>query len=79
MHYLFVLPAVLVALVLWASLESDDVGRAGQRILPWLLACLGAGLALLYNQVRTLCLLLLVALASRCCTRTLGTTCARAG
>lgn len=62
-HYLFVLPAVLVALVLWATLGNEDVGRAGQRVLPWLLACLGAGLALLYNQVRTLCLLLLVAAA----------------
>lgn len=61
-HYLFVLPAVLVALVLWATLAGEEVGSAGQRVLPWLLACLGAGLALLYNQVRTLCLLLLVAL-----------------
>lgn len=60
-HYLFVLPALLVALVLWATLGNEDVGRAGQRVLPWLLACLGSGLALMYNQVRTLCLLLLVA------------------
>jgi len=60
-HYLFVLPALLVALVLWTTLGNEDVGRTGQRVLPWLLACLGSGLALMYNQVRTLCLLLLVA------------------
>ncbi|MGE8259181.1 MAG: diguanylate cyclase [Stenotrophomonas sp.] len=60
-HYLFVLPAFLVALVLWTTLGNEDVGRTGQRVLPWLLACLGSGLALMYNQVRTLCLLLLVA------------------
>ena len=55
------LPALLVALVLWATLGNEDVGRAGQRVLPWLLACLGSGLALMYNQVRTLCLLLVAA------------------
>ena len=60
-HYLFVLPAVLVAVVLWAALGNEDVASPAQRILPWLLACLGAGLALLYHQVRTLCLLLVVA------------------
>ena len=60
-HYLFVLPAVLVALVLCATLGSEDVGHPAQRVLPWLLACLGAGLALLYHQMRSLCLLLLVA------------------
>lgn len=60
-HYLFVLPAVLVAVMLWAALGNEDVASPAQRILPWLLACLGAGLALLYHQVRTLCLLLVVA------------------
>ncbi|HHA2504830.1 TPA: diguanylate cyclase [Stenotrophomonas maltophilia] len=60
-HYLFVLPAVLVAVVLWAAVGNEDVASPAQRILPWLLACLGAGLALLYHQVRTLCLLLVVA------------------
>ncbi len=60
-HYLFVLPAVLVVLVLWMALGTEDVASPAQRILPWLLACLGAGLALLYHQMRTLCLLLLVA------------------
>jgi GGDEF domain-containing protein len=60
-HYLFVLPAVLVALVLWAALGNEDVASPAQRVLPWLLASLGAGLALLYHQVRTLCLLLVVA------------------
>lgn len=61
-HYLFVLPAVLVVLVLWMALGNEDVASPAQRILPWLLACLGAGLALLYHQMRTLCLLLVVAL-----------------
>lgn len=60
-HYLFVLPAVLVVLVLWMALGTEDVASPAQRILPWLLACLGAGLALLYHQIRTLCLLLVVA------------------
>ena len=60
-HYLFVLPAVLVVLVLWMALGTEDVASPAQRILPWLLACLGAGLALLYHQMRTLCLLLVVA------------------
>ncbi|MDH1231142.1 GGDEF domain-containing protein [Stenotrophomonas sp. GD03930] len=60
-HYLFVLPAVLVALLLWTALGNEDVASPAQRILPWLLASLGAGLALLYHQVRALCLLLLVA------------------
>ncbi|WP_433897197.1 diguanylate cyclase [Stenotrophomonas geniculata] len=60
-HYLFVLPAVLVAVVLWAALGNEDVASPTQRVLPWLLACLGAGLALLYHQVRALCLLLVVA------------------
>jgi hypothetical protein len=43
------------------ALGTEDVASPAQRILPWLLACLGAGLALLYHQVRTLCLLLVVA------------------
>ncbi|MDV9041165.1 GGDEF domain-containing protein [Stenotrophomonas sp. RAC2] len=60
-HYLFVLPAVLVAVVVWTALDAADVASPAQRILPWLLACLGAGLALLYHQVRALCLLLVVA------------------
>ncbi|MFL4597487.1 diguanylate cyclase [Stenotrophomonas maltophilia] len=60
-HYLFVLPAVLVALLLWTALGNEDVASPAQRILPWLLASLGAGLALLYHQVRALCPLLLVA------------------
>lgn len=60
-HYLFVLPAVLVAVVVWTALDTADVASPAQRVLPWLLACLGAGLALLYHQVRTLCLLLVVA------------------
>lgn len=60
-HYLFVLPAMLVVLVLWMALGTEDVASPAQRILPWLLACLGAGLALLYHQIRTLCLLLVVA------------------
>lgn len=60
-HYLFVLPAVLVAVVLWAALGNEDVASPAQRVLPWLLACLSAGLALLYHQVRALCLLLVVA------------------
>jgi len=62
-HYLFVLPAVLVVLVLWMALGTEDVASPAQRILPWLLACLGAGLALLYHQMRTLCLLLVAAVA----------------
>lgn len=60
-HYLFVLPALLVAVVVWTALDTADVASPAQRILPWLLACLGAGLALLYHQVRPLCLLLVVA------------------
>ncbi|MCF3485563.1 diguanylate cyclase [Stenotrophomonas maltophilia] len=62
-HYLFVLPAVLVVLVLWMALGTEDVASPAQRILPWLMACLGAGLALLYHQMRTLCLLLVAAVA----------------
>lgn len=60
-HYLFVLPALLVALILWAVTPDGEVGSAGQQVLPWLLACLGIGLALAYNRVRVLCLLLVTA------------------
>lgn len=60
-HYLFVLPALVVALVLWSATPDSDVAGAGQRLLPWLLACLGVGLAVAYHQMRALCLLLLLA------------------
>ncbi|KAF1013173.1 MAG: Diguanylate cyclase VdcA [Stenotrophomonas maltophilia] len=60
-QYLFALPALGVALVLWAAIPDADVGSAGQRVLPWLLAGLGVGLAVAYHQMRALCLLLTMA------------------
>ncbi|WMJ71032.1 GGDEF domain-containing protein [Stenotrophomonas sp. 24(2023)] len=60
-HYLFTLPALAVALALWAATPATEVGSAGQHILPWLLACLGVGLAIAYHQMRALCLLLVMA------------------
>ncbi|MCW6029346.1 GGDEF domain-containing protein [Stenotrophomonas sp. SRS1] len=62
-HYLFVLPAVLVALGLWAATPAAEAGSSVHRLLPMVLACLGVGLALIYNRVRALCLMLAIALA----------------
>lgn len=62
-HYLFVLPAVLVALGLWAATPAAEAGSPVHRLLPMVLACLGVGLALIYNRVRALCLMLAIALA----------------
>ena len=62
-HYLFVLPALLVALGLWAATPAAEAGSPVHRLLPMVLACLGVGLALIYNRVRALCLMLAIALA----------------
>lgn len=62
-HYLFVLPAVLAGLVLWSATPAQEVGSPVHRLLPLLLTCLGVGVALVYNRVRALCLLLAIALA----------------
>ncbi|WP_286917917.1 GGDEF domain-containing protein [Pseudomonas sp. UBA6276] len=62
-HYLFVLPAVLVAVGLWGATPAAEVGNPVHRLLPLVLACLGIGLALIYARVRAVCLMLAVALA----------------
>ena len=62
-HYLFLLPAVLVGLGLWSATPADEVGSPVHRILPLVLTCLGIGLGLIYNRVRAVCLLLVIALA----------------
>ncbi|MHC5147658.1 GGDEF domain-containing protein [Stenotrophomonas rhizophila] len=62
-HYLFVLPALLVALGLWAATPAAEAGSSVHRLLPMVLACLGVGLALIYNRVRALCLMLAIASA----------------
>jgi diguanylate cyclase (GGDEF)-like protein len=62
-HYLFMLPALLVGALLWTATPEGEVGSPVHRILPLVLTCLGVGLALIYNRVRALCLLLAIALA----------------
>lgn len=62
-HYLFLLPALLVGLGLWWATPSDEVGSPVHRILPLVLTCLGVGLGLIYNRVRAVCLLLVIAVA----------------
>lgn len=52
-----------VALVLWAAVPASDVAGGSLALLPWLLACLGMGLALAYNRLRVLCLMLVTATA----------------
>lgn len=62
-HYLFVLPAVLVAIGLWGATPAAEVGNPVHRLLPLMLACLGVGLGLIYARVRAVCLMLAIALA----------------
>ncbi|MGH8038561.1 MAG: GGDEF domain-containing protein [Stenotrophomonas sp.] len=62
-HYLFLLPALLVGLLVWSATPDAEVGSPVHRILPLVLTCLGMGLALSYARVRAVCLLLAIALA----------------
>lgn len=55
---LFVIPALLVGLLLSGSTDADSATSSLNRVLPLLLTSLGAGLCLLYRQIRPLFLLL---------------------